>query len=470
MILTEAYFQNIQATIQKELLMAKRTVYAAVAWFTDEVLFNTLIQIQQKNVHVQLCIVEDQINFRANGLPFKQMIGKYGKLSAIAGDKMHHKFCVIDESVVITGSYNWTYKAANTGKDENIIVTSGDFELAQKFIQEFLKITGQEYANVPTDINKVLKRCKAILNLIQLDEVEDVHKQAQRLKTEAPFIETVLSISEHLLQNKFASAIEEISELLSKYQSLQIYKDPLINALKLEIKLLEYQIIALENEKADAEKKVFNYDRLFNEVLGETLRQYLELKRRFKQQIKEENPKSTTAQKDYEEAETDYKEFKNSYEETKQQAEEFIQMNSEDFITLKKMYREAATLVHPDKHMNNPEKYKKAEQLFKELNDAYQKQDIEKVKIILQNLKQGIFDLNETNTKTNDVRLLKYILQQLQKKYEQLIAAIEEIKNSEAYNNVLKEENLKDYFNSIKNDIEQRVFELQKQLKLYEQQ
>ena len=63
MIFTEAYFENIQATIKRELLIAKLTVYAAVAWFTDVVLFETLIDIQQRKVQTQLCIVEDDINF-----------------------------------------------------------------------------------------------------------------------------------------------------------------------------------------------------------------------------------------------------------------------------------------------------------------------------------------------------------------------------------------------------------------------
>lgn len=96
MILTDAYFENIQSVIQKELLMAKRTVYAAIAWFTDDVLFNTLLQLQKKNVHVHLCIIEDGINIKTFGLPFDKLNNGNGKYIAIPSDKMHHKFCVID--------------------------------------------------------------------------------------------------------------------------------------------------------------------------------------------------------------------------------------------------------------------------------------------------------------------------------------------------------------------------------------
>ncbi len=466
MILTDAYFENIQATIRKELLMAKRTVYAAVAWFTDDVLFQTLLELQRRNVLIQLCVVEDDINFKDNGLPFKSLIGDLGKFFAISGDKMHHKFCVIDESVVITGSYNWTYKAANAGKDENIIVTSGDWEIAQKFIQEFLKITGQEFAGGNTDLNKVLKRCKVILQLLQLDEVEDVHKQAKRLINDAPALGTIQSISVHLLQNNFATAIEEINELLTKYQALQVYKDPLINALKLEIKLLEYQLIALENEKADVEKKVFEYDRLFNEILGETVKKYLDLKRNLKEQSLKEKPESETAQTEFEEADTDYNEFFENYEETKEQSKEYNELlTEEEAIELKKMYRLAATLCHPDKFVNEPDNQEIAETIFKELSNAYQKQDIEKVKSVLENLKQGIFNTHETNTKVNDVGILKKILGNLKNKYEKLIYTTEKIKLTEAFKVIIMEQDLKGYFYKLKESIEGEILILMEQLK-----
>ena len=39
MIQTEAYFDNIQETLLNELKTAKRSIYVAVAWFTDTRLF-----------------------------------------------------------------------------------------------------------------------------------------------------------------------------------------------------------------------------------------------------------------------------------------------------------------------------------------------------------------------------------------------------------------------------------------------
>src|SRR5204862_400025 len=109
---------------------------------------------------VQICLIKDDINFHRNSLPFEKFTLADGKLFTISDDKMHHKFCVIDESIVITGSYNWTYRAAKL-KDENIIVVAGDLDLVQKFKDEFIKITKQNRDDLlPRDISRLLKRCE----------------------------------------------------------------------------------------------------------------------------------------------------------------------------------------------------------------------------------------------------------------------------------------------------------------------
>ena len=47
------------------------------------------------------------------------------------GDKLHHKFAVIDNKTVITGSFNWSPSAAHTN-DETLLVIHSP-QLAQHF-------------------------------------------------------------------------------------------------------------------------------------------------------------------------------------------------------------------------------------------------------------------------------------------------------------------------------------------------
>lgn len=50
------------------------------------------------------------------------------------GDKLHHKFAVIDSLIVITGSHNWS-AAANTNNDEAVLIFSSEV-LAAHFLRE----------------------------------------------------------------------------------------------------------------------------------------------------------------------------------------------------------------------------------------------------------------------------------------------------------------------------------------------
>ena len=51
---------------------------------------------------------------------------------------MHHKFVVVDGSVLITGSFNWTRQAV-TGNRENVLVTN-NLEIVGPYVEEYKKL------------------------------------------------------------------------------------------------------------------------------------------------------------------------------------------------------------------------------------------------------------------------------------------------------------------------------------------
>ena len=55
---------------------------------------------------------------------------------------MHNKYCVIDNQIVITGSYNWSKNAENKN-DENATVMY-DFDRASDYSVEFRKMFSSE--------------------------------------------------------------------------------------------------------------------------------------------------------------------------------------------------------------------------------------------------------------------------------------------------------------------------------------
>jgi phosphatidylserine/phosphatidylglycerophosphate/cardiolipin synthase-like enzyme len=54
---------------------------------------------------------------------------------------MHHKVIIIDQEIVIFGSYNFTYNA-ETRNDENLVIIE-DPALAGQFLSEFWRVYGQ---------------------------------------------------------------------------------------------------------------------------------------------------------------------------------------------------------------------------------------------------------------------------------------------------------------------------------------
>jgi len=131
-----AVFEKIQAQILEEIESAEFLIWVAVAWFTDETLFNALVKKRQLGISVKIILLDDNIN-RSSLLDFNSMPTKWLPPKGDYQNMMHHKFCVIDLKKVIHGSYNWTNKAKYN--QENISVTENR-AFAEKFAKSFVQL------------------------------------------------------------------------------------------------------------------------------------------------------------------------------------------------------------------------------------------------------------------------------------------------------------------------------------------
>ncbi|WP_169045819.1 phospholipase D-like domain-containing protein [Aeromonas salmonicida] len=137
------YFENIEQQIHNELNKAQKIVKICVAWFSSPRYISTIKSLRERNVIVELICNKDRPNSYIDGKDFDFFlrINSYFHYGL-----MHHKFCVIDNSTVITGSYNWSKNASN--HLENIIVAKNDFNFAKLFLHEFedIKLMDSSYA------------------------------------------------------------------------------------------------------------------------------------------------------------------------------------------------------------------------------------------------------------------------------------------------------------------------------------
>jgi hypothetical protein len=223
----EAFFENISDILLDEISKAEISIYVAVAWFTSLDLFSALKEKTQKGCKVSLIILDDEIN-RGSIIEHDTLnfgISKVYWIKAGSEKIMHNKFCILDNKVTITGSYNWSYRAEKNF--ENIVILR-DSHLAKRYVGEF---------------NNIVK-----LFYPAADEAGVISK-------------------------KGSTSSFEVTQWI----------DPNVSMIRFQIELLEYRLEAMTNEKIELEKLIDLFQRRYSHELNELILEVLQLrKKKFK--------------------------------------------------------------------------------------------------------------------------------------------------------------------------------------------
>ena len=92
----------------------------------------------------------------ANNNPWANSLDTVGTAQLNSGDKLHHKFTVIDNKIVVSGSQNWS-QAANQINDEVVIVIN-NMAVAQHFDREFQRLYSQTLFEVPLKVKQKMQQ------------------------------------------------------------------------------------------------------------------------------------------------------------------------------------------------------------------------------------------------------------------------------------------------------------------------
>ena len=448
---TEAIFENIAERILTEIQKANNSIYIAVAWFTNKSIFEQLIKKAKNGCQIQIIISNDLINENSS-IDFNKLEKHNGKVYKIGnGDTelMHNKFCIIDFNTVITGSYNWSYKAENNF--ENIVINSNDTSLAEQFVTEFNQIKKKYYPNETIQnefpIEIIIKRLEIIKNFILLEDIDDISIAVEKLKI-YQFNEDVKTIITSISNKEFAKAITTIQEFINSYQQITIWNDPEIAGIKLEIKILESQINAFDNEKIELEKVISDFQHRHTIELGEVILEVLRLRK-----IKYKNHKKET------EAEEDFNNYSKQYETEKDKKQ--FELDEEEKLELKKKFRKATTMCHPDKV--SEEQKAEAEEIFIELKKAYDEHDLEKVNQLLHDLENGKKFVSQADS-ISEKEKLKITLEKLKQKLKGIENEIISLKESEIFTTINNITNWDNYFTETKTQLEEELQNLKVEL------
>jgi len=132
-----AYFnEEILKQLQNHLTYARKSLKIAVSWFTNYSLLKQLKQMANDGIKIQMIINNDLINNGGYCLNFNELIiNENVELSLVEYPHLlHHKFVIIDDDLLITGSYNWT---RFSGKNYENMVIINDEVIIEQFSNEF---------------------------------------------------------------------------------------------------------------------------------------------------------------------------------------------------------------------------------------------------------------------------------------------------------------------------------------------
>jgi phosphatidylserine/phosphatidylglycerophosphate/cardiolipin synthase-like enzyme len=120
---------------------AQESIYFMAFSFTDDDLGEAIRSRAAKDVIVAGVMDSEQVNFN---IGTEYDLFRQANLDVFLDGnpaQMHHKTIIVDEKIVITGSYNFT-RSATTRNDENLLIIY-DAQIAEFFMQEFQRIYSQ---------------------------------------------------------------------------------------------------------------------------------------------------------------------------------------------------------------------------------------------------------------------------------------------------------------------------------------
>ena len=370
-------------------------------------------------------------------------------------------------------------------------------------------------------MHQILKRLELIKTAITLEDEEIIELQVMKLNATACDSE-VKEILAQIKSSNYGDVALLIESYITKYSGVVVYEDKELQGLKLELKILENKLQELSQERDEYSNELHEFNTQYTLKLGELIRNILNLRKEilYKQTIKKEqeyqktkaeyeelksqkekleesldgldefddaydeiyeelqelntklNEKRKQTKKEKEEIKEDpkyqeytqskeeYEEFSNDYEEIKN--EKRFEINEDEKKELKKLYKKAGKLCHPDIVVD--ELKEQATEIMKELNNAYATKNLSKVKEILNALERGVVFAVASDS-IDDKDLLKEKIVELRKNIGITEDEIAEIKEDDAFETIHDMDSWDNYFNDLETALQAELDKLKNDLK-----
>lgn len=196
---------------------AEKSIYAAFYKLELKEVSDALLEAHERGIKVR--IFSDDMTFRSE----KSRLDSLNEFLPVKTDKdpasfMHHKFCVIDEKIVWTGSFNPTYSGSSRENNNAVVVTSS--LVSAQFIREFERLWEEEPLSPdPTPSPVLLESGISVHFSLHHNPEEAIIRELEKAKESihfALFTFTSQEIAQAII-HKFAENIE-IKGIMEKGQ------------------------------------------------------------------------------------------------------------------------------------------------------------------------------------------------------------------------------------------------------------
>jgi phosphatidylserine/phosphatidylglycerophosphate/cardiolipin synthase-like enzyme len=130
--------ESVADVIMSHLHEASRSIDGALYRFNHPGLAEAMEEVAERGVRIRLLVDGNKYKesrttqelLSGATIPFRLAFGRQGR-----GSKMHHKFVIVDQQTVLTGSYNWTPDSEDENQ-ENLVILRDAYSV-DAYTQEF---------------------------------------------------------------------------------------------------------------------------------------------------------------------------------------------------------------------------------------------------------------------------------------------------------------------------------------------
>jgi hypothetical protein len=130
---------GVRARLVSEISKAKSTIDVAIYSFTSYEIRDALIAAKNRGVAIRIVADSEQATVSSSQISALEQAGfSLKRVTGLSSGIMHNKYMVIDGTVLVTGSYNWSV-SAESYNFENAVIIRGS-TVVQDFVTDFGKL------------------------------------------------------------------------------------------------------------------------------------------------------------------------------------------------------------------------------------------------------------------------------------------------------------------------------------------